>query len=583
MINLGNNCNLNIEKLIATRMLINANSGGGKSWAIRRFLEQSNGQVQQIILDLEGEFISLREKYDYLLVGKEGEIPVSIRTAELLARKLLELNVSTIIDLSELKHPERITFVKRFLDSLVNSPKNLWHPAIIVVDEAHQFCPEKSKSESMSAVIDLMTRGRKRGFCGVLATQRISKLHKDAAAECNNQMVGRTGLDIDMKRAGDILGFTSKEDIRSLRNLKEGEFFVYGSAFEHDGVERIRVGDVKTTHPDRTKGIEAMESSPTPENIKKIMKDIVDLPKEAEEELRTTKEMKNKIRELKTKLTISERSQRIEEKIQEKIINVTDGKALQKAKDEGFKEAERVYKSYINPIEQNTKILKNSIMKLINNAQGLLESKAFLMVGDFKSPEITPVNIRSNLRDKINTPKPVIQVTPKSNYAKPITDYSSSGERITGGAMKMLRATAMFHPNQISRARMGALSGLSFKSGTFGTYLAVLKRNGLIIGAGSNFNITDEGLSEAGDFEPIPSDSEALVNLWMSIVKGGASRMLRVLANNYPNGMAREELGIEAEISSTSGTFGTYLATLKRNGLIKVEGGQISASSELFE
>src|SRR3990167_5077011 len=142
-IKISEDCSLNLEKLIATRMLINANSGGGKSWSIRRLLEQSHGQVQQIVIDLEGEFATLREKYDYLLVGQGGEIPISIRTAELLARKLLELNVSTILDLSELKHPERITFVKRFLDSLINSPKELWHPVLVIVDEAHQFCPEK--------------------------------------------------------------------------------------------------------------------------------------------------------------------------------------------------------------------------------------------------------------------------------------------------------------------------------------------------------------------------------------------------------------------------------------------------------
>ena len=103
MINLGKDCNINIQKLIATRMLVNANSGGGKSYALRKFLEESSGQVQQIILDLEGEFISLREKGEYLIVGNEGDIPISIRTAEILSRKLMETKMSAVIDLSELK------------------------------------------------------------------------------------------------------------------------------------------------------------------------------------------------------------------------------------------------------------------------------------------------------------------------------------------------------------------------------------------------------------------------------------------------------------------------------------------------
>lgn len=47
-------------------------------------------------------------------------------------------------------------------------------------------------AESAGAVIDLATRGRKRGQCAVIATQRLSKLHKDAAAEMKNKLIGGT-------------------------------------------------------------------------------------------------------------------------------------------------------------------------------------------------------------------------------------------------------------------------------------------------------------------------------------------------------------------------------------------------------
>ena len=65
---LSDDCTINLNKLIATRMLINANSGGGKSWLLRLIAEQAFGHVQVIILDPEGEFASLREKFDFLLV-----------------------------------------------------------------------------------------------------------------------------------------------------------------------------------------------------------------------------------------------------------------------------------------------------------------------------------------------------------------------------------------------------------------------------------------------------------------------------------------------------------------------------------
>src|SRR6266849_8842621 len=92
---------IDLSTLIDTRLLVQANSGGGKSWLLRRLLEQSHGKVQQIAIDMEGEFSTLREKYDYILAGKEGDTPADPKSAGLLARKLLELQASAIIDLYE--------------------------------------------------------------------------------------------------------------------------------------------------------------------------------------------------------------------------------------------------------------------------------------------------------------------------------------------------------------------------------------------------------------------------------------------------------------------------------------------------
>lgn len=71
-IELGPQLRCDLDRLITTRLLIQANSGGGKSWALRRLLEQSHGHVQQLVLDPEGEFATLRERYDYVLAARSG-------------------------------------------------------------------------------------------------------------------------------------------------------------------------------------------------------------------------------------------------------------------------------------------------------------------------------------------------------------------------------------------------------------------------------------------------------------------------------------------------------------------------------
>ncbi len=64
---------LDLATLIETRLLVQANSGGGKSFALRRLLEQSHGKVQHLVIDVEGTFRTLRERYEYLLLGAEGD------------------------------------------------------------------------------------------------------------------------------------------------------------------------------------------------------------------------------------------------------------------------------------------------------------------------------------------------------------------------------------------------------------------------------------------------------------------------------------------------------------------------------
>src|SRR5581483_7523640 len=87
------------------RMLREGGDRPGKrqSWLIRLLAEQLFGKVQVILIDPEGEFASLREKFDYVLVGKGGETPADPRSAALLAHKLLEVKASAVCDLYEMK------------------------------------------------------------------------------------------------------------------------------------------------------------------------------------------------------------------------------------------------------------------------------------------------------------------------------------------------------------------------------------------------------------------------------------------------------------------------------------------------
>lgn len=296
---------IDTERLIGTRMLVQANSGGGKSYMLRKLCETLGGTTPIIFLDWEGEFASLREKLDVLLVGQGRELPTALATAGALASQILEIGVSAVIDLYDLKIQDKRAYVRRFIESMMSAPKRLWRPYFVFVDEAHLLVPEHGDAESADAVNALMCQGRKRQFCGILATQRLSKLHKDAAAEANNCLIGRCALDLDQKRAGDVLGMNKSEYVR-LRELTEGQFYGFGPAFNFTGVRLFKGSEVETTHGHK-KGVEAKPPEPSA-RMQKAISQLADLAERSKTEVLDMDSARLTIRDLRQKVSKLEKA-----------------------------------------------------------------------------------------------------------------------------------------------------------------------------------------------------------------------------------------------------------------------------------
>ena len=64
----GDAVGMDLEELLATRLLVQGNSGSGKSHLLRRLLERSAGHVQQIIIDPEGDFVTLGDEYGHIAI-----------------------------------------------------------------------------------------------------------------------------------------------------------------------------------------------------------------------------------------------------------------------------------------------------------------------------------------------------------------------------------------------------------------------------------------------------------------------------------------------------------------------------------
>ena len=261
-----------IEELLATRLLVQGNSGSGKSHLLRRLLEESAGMVQQVVIDPEGDFPSLAEEFGHVVIDGAAYSPAEI---EALARRIREHRASVVLDLDGLEVEQQIRCAAQFLTALFDAPREHWYPALVVVDEAQMFAPavagemaEDTRRMTLSAMTNLMCRGRKRGLAGIVATQRLAKLAKNVAAEASNFLMGRTFLDIDMVRAADLLGMERRQAER-IRELERGHFLALGPAITRLPVA-VKIGPVKTGHQARSEGLLAMPDT-APEDMADLL------------------------------------------------------------------------------------------------------------------------------------------------------------------------------------------------------------------------------------------------------------------------------------------------------------------------
>lgn len=563
----GGNLQLDIGVLLKTRLLIQANSGGGKSFLIRRIAEQLFGTVPVIIIDPEGEFATLREKFGFVLVGKGGETPADPRSAALVATKLLELRASAVCDLYEMKPHERHHWVKLFLEALIDAPKNLWNPTVIIGDEWHTFCPEKGagESEASDAAIGIITRGRKRRFCFVAATQRLGKLRKDASAELLNRLIGPTFEDVDLKRAADLLSVTDRREFdHQMRVLEPGNFFALGRALCNQRT-LVRVGPVETTHEIDDARIIA-GPPPTPDKIKGLLPKLAELPKQAEEKAKTEADLRTEIRSLKAQLAARPKA---EPAPQEKISVLTD---------DDRRLLNRVIDTQGKAVLDSFEKQQAKTMECIRDMRTFFDGIAS--------------KISTALPKRTAMVRPTVRPSAAPVIRRPVPpQVSNDGEfKINSAQQRILDALAWYESLGNIRPtlpQVGAVALIDTTGGYFSNSCGPLSVNGLVNRENGTLSLTEEGRKFASTPDSVGSldDYHEVLRRRVLKMRSASNKtvdILNVIINRGGAELTSEEIGAEANIDHTGGYFSNSIGPLSTLGLIKRQRGMIVPTEILF-
>lgn len=528
-------------------------SGSGKSYAAGKLAEELlDVGAQVVVLDPVGVWYGLRLDADGkrpgfpipVLGGLRGDIPLEAGAGALVADLVVDKGTSAILDVSMFRKGDRKRFATDFAEQLFHRKKSARSPIHVIVEEAQVFVPQRAMGDEarlLGAFEDLLKLGRNFGIGSTLISQRPQSVNKDALNQAECLLVFQTNGTQERKALKEWVVDQGMDVnlLDELPGLAVGTAYVWSPQWLRV-LRKVRIGKKRTYNasatPELGEKVVSRELAPVDlEQLQVAMKDVVARASETD-----PKSLRKRVAELEAQLR----------------------------KAQGAAPAERLVPVSVVEPEHLERLEKVSaeLVGAIREARALAR------------PEEVARRI-----DALAAGRPAPSPAPSQRAALRVVPSTESAGGLGAGERRMLGALAMKHPEPLSRAQLGVLSGYAASGGTFRTYLPTLKRLGLVEQNGDTVRLTAEGVTAAGDaVAAAPRSPEAVQEMWRGALGQGERKMLDVLIQAYPDSMTRGALGAMSGYAAGGGTFRTYLPKLKRLGLVEVKGDEVRASDSLF-
>lgn len=539
---------------ITQRISVLGRTGSGKSHTGMVVVEEVLQLHQQVvILDPKGDFWGLRSSKDgkskgygiAVFGGEHGDIPLDPTSGALVADLIIKQGISVILDLSSFESKaEENRFSTDFADRLYRKNRRA---ILFVIDEADGQMPQNPLPEErrMLSKFDIICRrGRSRGIGVMLLSQRSAAIHKGCLSQTELMIAHQTTAPQDRKAIGLwVQGKGTEEQQKQfmsrLASLKKGEAILWSPSWL-DLFREVKIRDKRTYDSSATPTVGVRRRAPKVlaqidlERIKKQMTATLEQAKQEDPKLLREKitELEKKVREAdRFREAVDRKSKSIEQK-------------LDKVQPQITKMAERIVEKTkviekIKRVKVEIPLLKKrqyrEMEKLVARCEKImshLDSAGMRFDVFCRSlwPDIVKVRDRLDEMKKERFNPPVRTMTVLVPKPAPLL------EKQPRGAVQNL-----LHRSEKNR-----------KATTVKSVPMVVPP-------------TDNEL-----FQKIISGEANL--------KDGQRRMLRTLATYHPEPMERAHLGPISTISPTSGTFSSYLSTLRGCGFISIDGKRISIS-----
>ena len=148
-----------------------------------------------------------------------------------------------VVDLGSLGTREEQALVAEAVLSRLWERRTDRTPMLIVIDEAHNVCPQEADDPLTALATEHAVRiageGRKFGLYLLVSTQRPQKVHENVLSQCDNLLLMRMNSTADLGYVGDVFSFVPRSLLERATTFRQGESLAAGKISPHPALIRF--------------------------------------------------------------------------------------------------------------------------------------------------------------------------------------------------------------------------------------------------------------------------------------------------------------------------------------------------------
>jgi len=535
-------------------------TGGGKTYASQKLAEQMLLVGAQIIaIDSVGKWYGLRVAGNGpgfsipVFGGQHGDYPLTSNAGKLVADLIVDRRISAVLDISDFLTFDAIRFCTDFAMQFFQRKKKRQSPVHIFIEECQEVVPQvltdKGAPEMVQAWQRIWKIGRNYGIGGSLIGQRPQEINKRVLNQTGTLFVFGMTSPHERNVVENWLSDQDTDDDISdiLPKLLNGQAHVWSPGFlklsREARVDAKQTADISATP---THG-DADESLPlTHIDASALREQMLELIEQAESN--DPKALRRRISDLQSECDRLERTQKVTE-VEKPVFTAEDWQRIDAAAD----------------------TMKWAVGKLDHAREAISRGNG---AGPSRN---VPENIHQDPILKNLEPR----LVSSSQQTSKQESVEINGKRLDQCERRILQVLhrAPEGSRGLTIQPLATRAGYSV-TGSFRTALSRIRTLGLIEGA----NTERMTLSQAGAavVTPDPEYPYSTLDYWKGKLLAGERTILDVLSYRANRHGLKLAALAEACGVTKSGTFRTYLSSLRTKGLIEGENtGTISLSPEV--